>query len=38
MTVLENVAAAQQILFGLVLVAMMMRRPEGLLPEEPGSG
>src|SRR5262249_26705251 len=32
-----RLAAAQQILVGLVLVAMMIRRPEGLLPEKPGS-
>src|SRR5262249_15005722 len=32
-----RLAAAQQILVGLVLVTMMIRRPEGLLPEKPGS-
>jgi ABC-type branched-subunit amino acid transport system permease subunit len=32
-----RLAAAQQILVGVVLVAMMIRRPEGLLPEKPGS-
>jgi branched-chain amino acid transport system permease protein len=31
-----RLAAAQQILVGLVLVALMIRRPEGLLPERPG--
>jgi len=33
-----RLAAAQQILVGVVLVALMIRRPEGLLPEKPGSG
>jgi branched-chain amino acid transport system permease protein len=33
-----RLAAAQQILVGVVLVTMMIRRPEGLLPEKPGSG
>ena len=32
-----RLAAAQQILVGVVLVAMVIRRPEGLLPEKPGS-
>ena len=32
-----RLAAAQQILVGVVLVVMMIRRPEGLLPEKPGS-
>ena len=32
-----RLAAAQQILVGVVLVVLMMRRPEGLLPEKPGS-
>ena len=32
-----RLAAAQQILVGVVLVALMIRRPEGLLPEKPGS-
>ena len=32
-----RLAAAQQILVGVVLVVLMIRRPEGLLPEEPGS-
>lgn len=32
-----RLAAAQQILVGLVLVVLMIRRPEGLLPEKPGS-
>ena len=32
-----RLAAAQQILVGVVLVTMMIRRPEGLLPEKPGS-
>src|SRR5262249_22298431 len=32
-----RLAAAQQILVGGVLVAMMIRRPEGLLPEKPGA-
>jgi branched-chain amino acid transport system permease protein len=32
-----RLAAAQQILVGMVLVVMMIRRPEGLLPEKPGS-
>ena len=32
-----RLAAAQQILVGLVLVVVMIRRPEGLLPEKPGS-
>jgi branched-chain amino acid transport system permease protein len=32
-----RVAAAQQILVGVALVALMIRRPEGLLPEKPGS-
>ena len=33
-----RLAAAQQILVGLVLVVLMIRRPEGLLPEKPGPG
>jgi ABC-type branched-subunit amino acid transport system permease subunit len=33
-----RLAAAQQILVGVVLVTMMIRRPEGLLPEKPESG
>ncbi len=32
-----RLAAAQQILVGVVLVVLMIRRPEGLLPERPGS-
>jgi len=32
-----RLAAAQQILVGVVLVVLMIRRPEGLLPEKPGS-
>jgi branched-chain amino acid transport system permease protein len=32
-----RLAAAQQILVGVVLVVLMIRRPEGLLPETPGS-
>jgi branched-chain amino acid transport system permease protein len=32
-----RLAAAQQMLVGVVLVALMIRRPEGLLPERPGS-
>ena len=32
-----QLAAAQQILVGVVLVVLMIRRPEGLLPERPGS-
>jgi branched-chain amino acid transport system permease protein len=32
-----QLAAAQQILVGVVLVVLMIRRPEGLLPEKPGS-
>jgi len=32
-----RLAAAQQIVVGVVLVAMIIRRPEGLLPEKPGS-
>ena len=32
-----RLAAAQQILVGVVLVVLMIRRPEGLLPEQPGS-
>src|SRR5262249_51882953 len=31
-----RLAAAQQILVGVVLVVLMIRRPEGLLPEKPG--
>src|SRR5438552_1095176 len=31
-----RLAAAQQILVGVVLVVLMVRRPEGLLPEKPG--
>jgi branched-chain amino acid transport system permease protein len=31
-----QLAAAQQILVGVVLVVLMIRRPEGLLPERPG--
>ena len=33
-----RLAAAQQILVGVVLVVLMIRRPEGLLPEKPGPG
>ena len=32
-----RLAAAQQILVGVVLVVLMIRRPEGLLPEKAGS-
>jgi branched-chain amino acid transport system permease protein len=32
-----QLAAAQQILVGVVLVVLMIRRPEGLLPERPGT-
>jgi branched-chain amino acid transport system permease protein len=32
-----RLAAAQQIFVGIVLVVLMIRRPEGLLPERPGS-
>jgi branched-chain amino acid transport system permease protein len=32
-----RLAAAQQMLVGVVLVVMIVRRPEGLLPERPGS-
>jgi branched-chain amino acid transport system permease protein len=32
-----RLAAAQQMLVGIVLVVLMIRRPEGLLPEKPGS-
>jgi len=32
-----QLAAAQQILVGVVLVVLMIRRPEGLLPEKPGA-
>ena len=32
-----QLAAAQQILVGVVLVVLMIRRPEGLLPERPGA-
>jgi branched-chain amino acid transport system permease protein len=32
-----RLAAAQQMLVGVVLVVLMIRRPEGLLPERPGS-
>jgi branched-chain amino acid transport system permease protein len=32
-----RLAAAQQILVGVALVVLMIRRPEGLLPEKPGS-
>jgi branched-chain amino acid transport system permease protein len=32
-----QLAAAQQILVGVVLVVLMIRRPEGLLPEKPDS-
>ena len=32
-----RLAAVQQILVGVVLVVLMIRRPEGLLPEKPGS-
>ena len=32
-----RLAAVQQILVGVVLVVLMIRRPEGLLPETPGS-
>jgi branched-chain amino acid transport system permease protein len=32
-----QLASAQQILVGVVLVVLMIRRPEGLLPERPGS-
>ena len=32
-----RLAAMQQILVGVVLVTLMIRRPEGLLPEKPGS-
>jgi branched-chain amino acid transport system permease protein len=32
-----RLAAAQQLLVGVVLVVLMIRRPEGLLPEKPGS-
>jgi len=31
-----RLAAAQQMLVGVVLVVLMIRRPEGLLPEKPG--
>jgi len=31
-----RLAAAQQILVGVVLVVLMVRRPDGLLPEKPG--
>jgi branched-chain amino acid transport system permease protein len=31
-----RLAAAQQILVGATLVLLMIRRPEGLLPEKPG--
>ena len=33
-----RLAASQQMLVGIVLVTLMIRRPEGLLPERPGSG
>jgi branched-chain amino acid transport system permease protein len=33
-----RLAAVQQILVGVVLVLLMIRRPDGLLPEKPGSG
>jgi branched-chain amino acid transport system permease protein len=33
-----RLAAAQQILVGAVLVVLMIRRPEGLLPEKPDPG
>ena len=33
-----RLAAVQQIAVGVVLVMLMIRRPEGLLPEQPGSG
>ena len=32
-----RLAAAQQILVGVALVTLMIRRPDGLLPEKPGS-
>jgi branched-chain amino acid transport system permease protein len=32
-----RLAAAQQMLVGVVLVVLMIRRPEGLVPEQPGS-
>jgi branched-chain amino acid transport system permease protein len=32
-----RLAAAQQMVVGVVLVVLMIRRPEGLLPERPGS-
>ena len=32
-----RLAAAPQILVGVVLVVLMIRRPDGLLPEKPGS-
>ncbi len=32
-----RLAAVQQMLVGLVLVVLMIRRPEGLLPEKPGA-
>ena len=32
-----RLAAAQQMLVGVVLVVLMIQRPEGLLPEQPGS-
>ncbi len=32
-----QLAAAQQILVGVVLVVLMIQRPDGLLPETPGS-
>jgi branched-chain amino acid transport system permease protein len=32
-----RLAAAQQMFVGVVLVVLMIRRPEGLLPERPGS-
>jgi branched-chain amino acid transport system permease protein len=32
-----RLAAAQQIVVGVMLVVLMIRRPEGLLPERPGS-
>jgi branched-chain amino acid transport system permease protein len=32
-----RLAAAQQILVGVVLVVLMIRRPDGILPEKPGS-
>ena len=33
-----RLAAAQQMLVGLLLVVLMIRRPEGLLPEVLGDG